>query len=195
MKYSIHEFASEIRKLYPGDYDDLSDNKLVELWLKKYPKDIEKINLVEDTHYNTIKSQIGEKQKIIVYHKFIWGRQILIGIATIFFLYYSFISNPTEDDFLKAMQNKYMTDSKQNGIVGNFLGGLGTAMDVLLNDYRRTDLVLGSFYTKTTNGKTNIVAIGFWKNIFFLDSNPPVQQQQQPTVPGAKTKKGWASDL
>lgn len=43
MKYTIKEFAKEIRKLYPGDYDDLTDEKLVELWLKKYPNDREKI--------------------------------------------------------------------------------------------------------------------------------------------------------
>jgi hypothetical protein len=45
MKYTISEFAKEIRKLYPGDYDDLTDSKLVELWLKKYPKDIDKVDL------------------------------------------------------------------------------------------------------------------------------------------------------
>ena len=45
MKYSIEEFAAQIRDLYPGDYDDLSDNKLVSLWLKKYPNDIKKVDL------------------------------------------------------------------------------------------------------------------------------------------------------
>ena len=57
MKYTIKEFAKEIRKLYPGDYDDLTDEKLVELWLKKYPNDREKIefssnsdNDVEENH-------------------------------------------------------------------------------------------------------------------------------------------------
>ena len=45
MKYTISEFAEEIRALYPGDYDDLTDGKLVELWLKKHPKDIDKVDL------------------------------------------------------------------------------------------------------------------------------------------------------
>jgi hypothetical protein len=45
MKYTISEFAEEIRALYPGDYDDLTDGKLVELWLKKNPKDIDKVDL------------------------------------------------------------------------------------------------------------------------------------------------------
>jgi len=45
MKFTITEFAREIRKMYPNDYNDLTDKKLVELWLKKYPKDIEKVNI------------------------------------------------------------------------------------------------------------------------------------------------------
>jgi hypothetical protein len=40
---SIKDFANEIRSKYPGSYDDLSDNKLIELWLNKYPNDILKI--------------------------------------------------------------------------------------------------------------------------------------------------------
>ena len=45
MKYTVDEFTKKIRKLYPGDYDDLSDSKLIELWLKKYPNDINKVDL------------------------------------------------------------------------------------------------------------------------------------------------------
>ncbi|MEI8203907.1 MAG: hypothetical protein WCH34_12885 [Bacteroidota bacterium] len=48
MKYTVKEFAQEIRKLYPNDYDDLSDEKLVELWLKKYPNDKEKVDLSKE---------------------------------------------------------------------------------------------------------------------------------------------------
>jgi hypothetical protein len=53
MKYTIIEFAKEIRKLYPGDYDDLTDSKLVELWLKKYPKDIDKVDLKKKETINS----------------------------------------------------------------------------------------------------------------------------------------------
>lgn len=45
MKYTVKEFAREIRKIYPNDYDDLSDRNLVDLWLKKYPNDIQKVDL------------------------------------------------------------------------------------------------------------------------------------------------------
>ena len=43
MKYSIKQFANDIRQKYPNSYDDLSDQKLVELWVKKHPDDKEKI--------------------------------------------------------------------------------------------------------------------------------------------------------
>lgn len=44
MKYSIKEFAKEIRKSYPKSYNDLSDDELVRLWIKKNPKDRKKID-------------------------------------------------------------------------------------------------------------------------------------------------------
>jgi hypothetical protein len=53
MKYTISEFAEEIRKLYPKDYDDLTDGKLVELWLKKNPKDIDKVDLNKTEAFNS----------------------------------------------------------------------------------------------------------------------------------------------
>jgi hypothetical protein len=75
MKYTINEFASQIRNLYPNDYDDLTDEKLVELWLKKYPDDIEKIDF---------KIQINEKKSknIIEY-----SIEFIFAIAVLGFLF------------------------------------------------------------------------------------------------------------
>lgn len=42
-QYTEKEFAYNIRSKYPGSYDDLSDADLVELWLKKFPKDRNKV--------------------------------------------------------------------------------------------------------------------------------------------------------
>jgi len=53
MKYTIKEFAKEIRKLYPEDYNDLTDEKMVELWMKKYPSDRDKIDF-----NNEVKSKV-----------------------------------------------------------------------------------------------------------------------------------------
>lgn len=38
-KYTVSEFAYKIRDKYPKIYDDLTDSKLVELWLNKNPQD------------------------------------------------------------------------------------------------------------------------------------------------------------
>jgi hypothetical protein len=42
-QYTKSEFANEIRQKYPNSYDDLSDQNLVELWVKKHPDDKDKI--------------------------------------------------------------------------------------------------------------------------------------------------------
>jgi hypothetical protein len=51
-QYKKSEFAQEVRNKYPGSYDDLSDAKLIELWLKKFPHDKDKIT--EDKLFNLI---------------------------------------------------------------------------------------------------------------------------------------------
>ena len=57
MKYTVQEFAQQIKKLYPDDYDDLTDEKLVELWLKKYPSDKDKIEFNKTPMYSTVLSE------------------------------------------------------------------------------------------------------------------------------------------
>jgi hypothetical protein len=81
MKYSISEFAKQIRDLYPGDYDDLSDEKLVELWLKKYPKDIDKVELKKEN--NTDNDSIISKKRIT---RFIIKTVIVITILYLIYL-------------------------------------------------------------------------------------------------------------
>jgi len=67
--YTISEFAQKIRAKYPGSYDDLSDKKLIELWLKKYPKDKE--HVIEES-----KSGWGT---YLIYVLAIWGGLSLIN--------------------------------------------------------------------------------------------------------------------
>ncbi len=59
MKYTIREFAQEIRNLYFGDYDDMSDQELVNKWLTKYPGDKEKVDLDQRSQ-----SQIRQKHEV-----------------------------------------------------------------------------------------------------------------------------------
>jgi len=88
MKYSIKEFAQEIRKTYPNDYNDLSDDELVHLWLKKYPKDKNKIDFSkkEKTSFN-----------------FLWILFIIVGVFLLV-KYYNENSSTINDD------DKYIND-------------------------------------------------------------------------------------
>lgn len=82
MKYTVKEFAREIRKIYPRDYDDLTDEKLVELWLKKYPNDKEKVDLDQ-----IVQSIIPQKRKS-------YTKYILIAII----LAIAYFTNPSFKD-------------------------------------------------------------------------------------------------
>ena len=86
MKYTISEFAQEIRKIYPGDYDDLTDSKLIELWLKKYPADKEKIE------FNTYSSGNGSGKfiNLILNIGLVLFGMIIVGIGIAYF------NNPKE---------------------------------------------------------------------------------------------------
>jgi hypothetical protein len=42
-QFTKTQFANKIRTKYPGSYEDLSDDKLVDLWLKKFPNDSYKV--------------------------------------------------------------------------------------------------------------------------------------------------------
>jgi hypothetical protein len=42
-QFTKTQFANKIRMKHPGSYEDLSDEKLVELWLKKFPNDSYKV--------------------------------------------------------------------------------------------------------------------------------------------------------
>jgi hypothetical protein len=50
-----NKFANEIRTKHPGSYDDLTDEKLVELWLKKFPEDRDKIIKVKLLEFFNVK--------------------------------------------------------------------------------------------------------------------------------------------
>jgi hypothetical protein len=77
-QYTISEFAQKIRAKYPGSYDDISDKKLIELWLKKYPKDKE--HVIEES-----KSGWGT---YLIYVLALWGGLSLINnkVTTIGFV-------------------------------------------------------------------------------------------------------------
>jgi len=93
MKYTIQEFAKQIRDLYPGDYDDLSDEKLTSLWLKKYSKDIDKVDL--NRNESTINSS-----------SYLFWPIILILIVTLSITGYFYNKNKKLEIIQEAVRNE-----------------------------------------------------------------------------------------
>ena len=89
--YSIDQFAKKIRKKYPTSYNDLSDEELVQLWIKKYPKDKEFINFSS-----------GKEKKnkgflwFVVYGLIIWG---LLSIVNLKVTKIQFVNSVNKDLF------------------------------------------------------------------------------------------------
>lgn len=121
MKYTVPEFAGEIRKMYPGDYNDLSDHKLVELWLKKYPKDIDKVELGNPSPIENKDLGVSSKKSSSVI-KAIWTG-IFLGIillGIIFLVYYSnqgSTNNLTSSNAIRSVSSK---NSLKNNISSVF---------------------------------------------------------------------------
>jgi len=164
MKYSIKEFANQIRNLYPNDYNDLTDDKLVELWLKKYPNDITKINLIqtETVRYISKEEPIYSSSSNNSYIKY-------IIIAIICFI--AFKTNPTSQDFIDAGVEQY---SKKSGNTGNDTLISGLAGAFLENNINRTDFYVCSYFdfklddSLITNTHVKVKAFGIFGHVFFL---------------------------
>jgi len=165
MKYSIKEFANQIRNLYPNDYNDLTDEKLVELWLKKYPNDISKINLIqtETVRYiskeEPINSNNSNNNSYIKY----------VIIAIICFI--AFKTNPTSKDFIDAGVEQY---GKKSGNTGNDTLISGLAGAFFENNVNRTDFYVCSYFdfkiddSLITNTHMQAKAFGIFGHVFFL---------------------------
>lgn len=106
MKYTIREFAQEIRNNYPNDYDDLSDKELVNLWLKKYPKDKNKVNL--NSHEESKISLKPNGSKSVFSFKNIFKLIFWIGFISIGI---NVMTSRAVSDFIESMKDKHITES------------------------------------------------------------------------------------
>lgn len=124
------------------------------------------------------KSPLEERQKTIVYHRSNWVRQLLVGVALIFLLFLSYEKNPTGDDFMKELeyryQDKFKAELKQEGLMSGILGMFSSGLDFYLNsNYKRSDLLFFSIYSREVDNVPKVIAIGFWNNFFFLEEPFP----------------------
>jgi hypothetical protein len=167
MKYSVDEFAGEIRKSYPGDYDDLNNERLVDLWLRKYPDDIDKIYLEDDEYFDEKEEPAYDQNKT---NYFGW----LMTIAIFFILIYT---NPDEEKHileasssLKRAINNFSTsglDDEDNlgvGVLG-LLFGESLVDGVAPKIISRENYLLFSITTLNAEGNSYKVGIGILDNV------------------------------
>lgn len=175
MKYSINEFALEIRNQYPNDYDDLSDEKLVELWLKKYPEDWSKITfnktptpLQNINHTSQHKNQRSKSSSIVWWIAFV---MIVIVLAA---------TNPNKELHVlefKGILKKYMSEKITSAPIdffglGSLLEGLGNiVIDTQIDDLveRKNYFIFSLTYVKYEN-KEEMIGYGVLGNVFIFDS-------------------------
>jgi hypothetical protein len=114
IKYTKSEFAQEIRSKYPGSYDDLSDNKLIELWFKKFPNDRNKIT----NPYNNIELSSNENiLKEISSYLFKWIGIIICFLCALGF----FISSEwLVTESIKTHTEYLNNDSNASGFLYQF---------------------------------------------------------------------------
>lgn len=175
MKYTVSEFAQEIRKMYPGDYDDLSDSKLVELWLKKYPNDREKISLlnIRQTPFMPSKKQTSKESSSL-------SSVLVLAVISVILIF----SNPSQEKHVKeatiVIKNAINKSSSKNlfGKLGNddaLIGGLGLLfgdglVDGLVPKFiSRKNYLLFSLTSLSYDGKDQIIGIGILGNVFISD--------------------------
>lgn len=81
-RYTNSEFAAKIRRQNPGSYDDLSDKKLVELYLKKYPEEKNKIiQTHSDSMENPTIEDVKEIANDVLATFFVWFGVIMIVLG------------------------------------------------------------------------------------------------------------------
>lgn len=131
MKYTINEFAQEIRKLYPGDYDDLSNDELVKLWLKKFPQDKEKIDYTikrekvyerEDKEFNNYNTPKKQNNGFKIFKRVLVASILIaiVGIGIVYFLNSGTIDeNFSDSTYKEAISNNPFDEITINESISN----------------------------------------------------------------------------
>jgi hypothetical protein len=167
MKYTIREFAQEIRKVYPNDYDDLSDYELVTLWLEKFPNDIKKVNLNSREPYK--ESSIPVKISIKFPYKWIF----FAFICTLLFL-----TNPDNKVHYRESQkvlinsiDKYISNNVEDEVMSGLSSLLVTSLIeenidkiIFRKDYYLFSVTVLSYQDTEYN-----IGIGILNNVIISD--------------------------
>jgi hypothetical protein len=172
-KYTISQFAKKIRDKYPGSYDDLTDNQLVNLWLEKHPKDKRFIYIDEDEededNYED-EDDGGDEDSICNDSNTSRWVLIIISIIVLFF------TNPSLEKHKDKAANEAMAvfkESKVYGMLNSFSYGKGD--ELILNSIKggthRNNYFLFSTTTMqlSKENETTTIGIGILGVVYIFD--------------------------
>jgi hypothetical protein len=116
-QHTISEFSQKIRTKYPGSYDDISDEKLIELWLNKYPKDKE--HVIEDSNSGS-------------------GSFLYKWISGIVFIVVLFFTNPNSNDHKMAVNEVFNQSINKTGMGEILKSTAGEGVQSMVNSFFKT---------------------------------------------------------
>lgn len=175
-KYTTKQFAKKIRDKYPGAYDDLRDNQLVNLWLEKYPNDRHFISIDEDEGYEEEEfddeddnSNKYKKNMSTESNSFTW-LLVIIAAAVLFF------TNPSLEKHRNVTATEAMSifkESKVFGIIKSFTLGKGDEllMSSIKGGIHRNNYFLFSLTTlkSSDDNDSKIIGIGILGMVYIFD--------------------------
>ena len=157
-QFTKTQFANKIRTKYPGSYEDLSDDKLVKLWVRKYPNDEEFIiNDNMESNSNSLK----------------WPLIIILGLIL-------FLTNPSLSKHKVAVANEGMgilKETKLDGIFELFGGGEEFTDNLFKSSTRRQNYFLFSlteFDMGEDYGGSSVIGIGAFGYVYIF---PQVREE------------------
>ena len=165
-KYTIEEFADQIRSKYPSAYDDLTDNQLVSLWLEKFPKDKQLIYIDEEDEDD----DDGYEDNISNDSNTGTWALIIISIIVLFFTNPS-LEKHKDKTAIEAMA--VFKESKVFGILNSFSFGKGD--EIILNSIKggthRNNYLLFSTTTMqlSEENKSTTIGIGILGMVYIFD--------------------------
>ena len=177
-KYTIEEFADQIRSKYPSAYDDLTDNQLVSLWLEKFPKDKQLIYIDEDDEddddgYDGYEDNISNDSNTGT-----WAL-IIISIIVLFF------TNPSIEKHKEEVGNEcaeiILNEVNPNGESNIFLDyGINIMVELIESSINRNNFYLFSLseVKLPAESRSRTIGIGILGYVYvFPDAKKEIKTQ------------------
>ncbi len=182
-KYTTEEFADQIRCKYPNAYDDLDDETLIQLWLKKFPNDrkhilsnTEQLDLDDEEYEEEDWDEEEEEEEESLSINSNENSNSLTWLLVIVSAAVLFFTNPSLEKHKSKTANEAMAvfkESKVYGMLNSFSFGKGD--ELILNSIKggthRNNYFLFSTTTMqlSKENETTTIGIGILGVVYIFD--------------------------